>query len=147
MIVRKNTFQFWRKDSLQNFLFREISDINAEVKKTVTKRHQNKYPHGTMKKNELLQNQIIYLKEYLFQECNSKNQLINVILENEKLKSLVDEKLPQCKVWLSTPMLRTENPKARFTVSQLVNHLLNLNIDVIDNRNIKADILVEKVYI
>ena len=100
-----------------------------------------------MKKNELLQNQIIYLKEYLFQECNSKNQLINVILENEKLKSLVDEKLPQCKVWLSTAMLRTENPKARFTVSQLVNHLLNLNIDVIDNRNIKVDILVEKVYI
>ena len=100
-----------------------------------------------MKKNELLQNQIIYLKEFLFQECNSKNQLINVILENEKLKSLVNEKLPQCKVWLSTPMLRTENPKARLTVSQLVNHLLNLNIDVIDNRNIKADILFEKVYI
>ena len=100
-----------------------------------------------MEKNELLQNQIIYLKEYLFQECNSKNQLINVILENEKLKSLVNEKLPQCKVWLSTPMLRTENRKARLTVSHLVNHLLNLNIDVIDNRNIKADILFEKVYI
>ena len=55
-----------------------------------------------------------------------------------KLKALVNEKLPQCKVWLSTPTLRTDNGKATLTVSQLVNHLLNLNIDVIDNRNIKS---------
>ena len=39
---------------------------------------------------------------------------------------------------LSTPTLRTDNGKATLTVSQLVNHLLNLNIDVIDNRNIKS---------
>ena len=55
-----------------------------------------------------------------------------------KLKALVNEKLPQCKDWLSTPTLRTDNGKATLTVSQLVNHLLNLNIDVIDNRNIKS---------
>ena len=54
-----------------------------------------------------------------------------------KLKSLVKEKLPQCKVWLSTPSLRTDNREATLTVSQLVNHLLNLNIAVICNRNIK----------
>ena len=54
-----------------------------------------------------------------------------------KLKTLVNEKLPQCKVWLSTPNLRTDHGKATLTVSQLVNNLLNLNIDVIDNRNIK----------
>ena len=54
-----------------------------------------------------------------------------------KLKSLVNEKLLQCKVWLSTPTLRTDNGKATLTVSQLVNYLLNLNIDVINNRNIK----------
>ena len=34
-------------------------------------------------------------------------------------------------------MLRTDNRKDTWAVSQLVNHLLNLNIDVIDNRNIK----------
>ena len=55
-----------------------------------------------------------------------------------KLKALVNKKLPQYKVWLSTPTLRTDNGKATSTVSQLVNHLLNLNIDVIDNRNIKS---------
>ena len=54
-----------------------------------------------------------------------------------KLKALVNEKLPECKVWLSTLTLRTDNGKANLTVSQLVNHLLNLNIDLIDNRNIK----------
>ena len=55
-----------------------------------------------------------------------------------KLISLVNEKLPQCQVWLSTPTLRTDNGKATLTESRLVNHLLNLNIDVIDDRNIKT---------
>ena len=64
-----------------------------------------------------------------------------------KLKALVKENLPQFKVWLSTPTLRTDNGKTILTVPQLVNHLLNLNIDVIDNRNIKSRHLVEKVYI
>ena len=54
-----------------------------------------------------------------------------------KLKSWVNEKLPQCKVCLSTPTLRTDNGKATLSVSQLVNYLLNLNIDAIGNRNIK----------
>ena len=61
-----------------------------------------------------------------------------------KLKSLINEKLPQCKVWLSTPTLRTDNGKAPLTVSQLVNYLLNLNIDVIDNRNIGSRHLSRK---
>ena len=60
-----------------------------------------------------------------------------------KLKSLVNEKLRQCKVWLATSTLTNDHGKAALTVSQLVNHPLNLNIDVIDTRNIK----VEKVYI
>ena len=61
-----------------------------------------------------------------------------------KLKSLVNEKLLQCKVWLPTPTLRADNGKATLTVSQLVNHLLNLNIDAIDNRNIKNPHLSRK---
>ena len=38
-----------------------------------------------------------------------------------KLKALVNEKLPQCKVWVSIPTLRTDNGKAILSVSQLVN--------------------------
>ena len=38
------------------------------------------------------------------------------ILDNLlKLKALVNEKLPQCKVWLSTPTLRADNVKATLT--------------------------------
>ena len=55
-----------------------------------------------------------------------------------KLKALVNQKLPQCRVCLSTPTLRTDNGKASMTVYHLVNHFLSLNIDVIDNRNIKS---------
>ena len=61
-----------------------------------------------------------------------------------KLKALVNKKLPQCKVWLSTHSLRTDNGKATLTVSQLANHLLNLYTDVINNRNIKSRHLSRK---
>ena len=44
-----------------------------------------------------------------------------------KLKPLVNKKLPQRTVWLSTPTLRTHNGKATLIVSQLVNHLLTLS--------------------
>ena len=60
------------------------------------------------------------------------------------LKAVVNKKLPQCKVWLSTPTLRTGNGKATLTVSQLVHPLLGLNTDVIDNRNIKSRHLSRK---
>ena len=46
--------------------------------------------------------------------------------------------LPNCKVVISTPTLRTDNGKTALTVSQLTNHLLQLDIDIIDNRNINT---------
>ena len=54
------------------------------------------------------------------------------------LKSFITDKLPNCKVVISTPTLRTDDGKAALTVSQLINHLLQLDIDIIDNRNINA---------
>ena len=61
-----------------------------------------------------------------------------------ELKSLVNEKLPQCKFLLLTPTLRTDDGRETLIVSQLVNRLLNLNIDVISNRNIKNTHLSRK---
>ena len=37
---------------------------------------------------------------------------------------------------ISTPTWRSDNGKAVLTVRQLTNHLVNLKIDVLDNRNI-----------
>ena len=54
------------------------------------------------------------------------------------LKSFITDDLPNCKVVISSPILRTDNGKAALTVSQLTNHPLQLVIDIIDNRNINA---------
>ena len=54
------------------------------------------------------------------------------------LKSFITDKLPNCKVVISAPTLHTDDGKAALTVSQLTNHLLQLDIDIIDNRNINA---------
>ena len=48
------------------------------------------------------------------------------------------DSLPKCKVVISTPTLCTDDGNARLTVSQLTNHLLQLDICIIDNRNISA---------
>ena len=61
------------------------------------------------------------------------------ILDNHiTLKSFVTDKLHNCKVVISTPTLRTDDGKAALTVSQVTNHLLELDIDIIDNRNINS---------
>ena len=60
------------------------------------------------------------------------------------LKSFITDNLPNCKVVISTPTLHTDDGKAALTVSQLINHLRQLDIDIIDNRNINARNLVNK---
>ena len=57
------------------------------------------------------------------------NKLLN-------FKSLIQKKLPDCKVFISTSTQCSDKGKATLTVYQLTNHLLRLNIDIGDNRNI-----------
>ena len=45
---------------------------------------------------------------------------------------------------ISTPTLRSDNGNATLTVNQLTNHLLQLNIDIVDNRNITSKHLSRK---
>ena len=53
------------------------------------------------------------------------------------LKSFMTYNLSNCKV-ISTPTLRTDDGKAALTLSQLTNHLLQLDVDIIGNRNINT---------
>ena len=53
-----------------------------------------------------------------------------------QLKSVIHEKLPDAEITISKPKLRSDNGKGALTVRQLINHLINLKIDILDNRNI-----------
>ena len=53
-----------------------------------------------------------------------------------KLKALLKNSLPTCKVFISIPTFRTDDGKAQITVSQLTKHLLQLKIDTVNNNNI-----------
>ena len=46
----------------------------------------------------------------------SRTVLVNLL----KLKALVKDSLPTCKVFISTPTLRTDGGKTQLTVSQLI---------------------------
>ena len=71
----------------------------------------------------------------------TSREILNKLLN---FKSLIQEKLSDWKVFISTPTLRSDNGKATLTVNQLTNHLLQLNIDIVDNRNIISKHLSRK---
>ena len=64
---------------------------------------------------------------------STSREILNKLLN---FKSLIQEKLPDCKVFISTPTQHSDNGKATLTVNQLTKHLLQINIDIADNRNI-----------
>ena len=57
-----------------------------------------------------------------------------------QLKSFIQEKLPDAEIIISTPTLRSDNVKAALTIRQSTNHLINLKIDILDNRNITGNL-------
>ena len=61
-----------------------------------------------------------------------------------KLKTLIKETLPETEVTFSTPTIRSDNGKAAQTVRNLCDHLLDLNMDILDNRNITSKHLGRK---
>ena len=61
-----------------------------------------------------------------------------------KLKTLIKETLPETEVTFSTPTIRSDNGKAALTVRNLCGHLLDLNMDILDNRNISSKHLGRK---
>ena len=66
-----------------------------------------------------------------FTSRKTLNQLLN-------LKRFVSEQVPDCKVIISTPTVRSDDEKAGLTVSQLKNHLHQLKTDIVDNTNITS---------
>ena len=75
---------------------------------------------------------ILHVRTYNVESCTSREILDKLLT----LKTFISEKSPQCQTIFSTPTIRLEKAKANLTVRQLTNHLLQLNIDVVDNRYI-----------
>ena len=63
---------------------------------------------------------------------STSREILNKILN---LKSIAKDINPDCDVWLSTSTMSTNKEKEALTVSHLTNHLLQLKINIIDNRN------------
>ena len=66
------------------------------------------------------------------ESCTSREILDKLL----KLKTFISEKCPQCQTIFSTPTIRSDKAKANSRVRQLTNHLLQLEIYVVNNRNI-----------
>ena len=63
----------------------------------------------------------------------TSRDILNKLLQ---LKSFIQQKLLDAEITISTPTLKSDNGKAALTVSQLTNYLINLKIDILDNRSV-----------
>ena len=61
------------------------------------------------------------------------NEILDKILE---LKKKIEEINKDCKVIISTPTYRFDNRKAGNTANELTNMLINLNVTIVNNKNI-----------
>ena len=61
-----------------------------------------------------------------------------------KLKTLTEETLPETEITFSTPTIRLDDGKTALTVRNLCDHLVDLNMDILDNRNITSKHLGRK---
>ena len=83
---------------------------------------------------------IIYIETNNATRSTSRETLDKLL----KLKTLIKETLPETEVIFSTPTIRSDNSKAALTVRNLCDHLLDLNMDILDNRNITSKYLGRK---
>ena len=60
------------------------------------------------------------------------------------LKSYIEKELPECKVFLSNVIQRTDDTSFQTVINDLNNLLGSLNLEIIDNSNIKAQHLEKK---
>ena len=72
---------------------------------------------------------------------STSREILDTLL---KLKTLIKETLPETKITLSTPTIRSDNGKVALTVRNLCGHLLDLDMDMLNNRNITSKHLGRK---
>ena len=72
------------------------------------------------------------------ESCTSREILDKIL----KLKTLISEKCPQCQTIFSNPNIRSDEVKAKLTVSHLTSHLLQLKKLTIET--LQIIVLVEK---
>ena len=80
----------------------------------------------------MLSNLIIHIGTNDTRNSNSR-EILNKVLSS---KSFILENFPDCKIYLSTPVLRTDDRKAILIVKHLTKNILDLNIEVADSRNL-----------
>ena len=69
-------------------------------------------------------------------------EIVDILLQ---LKTLIKETFSKADVTFSIPTIRSDNEKSTLTVKNLCYHIVDLNIDILDNRNITSKHLGRKV--
>ena len=63
----------------------------------------------------------------------SSREILDKLLS---IKSFIESELPTCKIIISTPTYRNDNAKCGLTIKHLCDHIVNLNLGIVDNTNV-----------
>ena len=128
------------------------SILNGLIAENLSKQHNvriRKYPGATVDDLDYHVHSILRKKSrHIIVHIGTNNathstsrEILDKLL---KPKTLIKKTLPETEVTFSTPTIRSDNGKAIITVRNLCDHLLDLNMDILDKRNITSKHLGRK---
>ena len=134
----------------------EDSILNGLIEENISKQHNvkiRKFPRTTVDDliyhiHPILRNQPKHIIINIGTNNATRSTSREILDKLLKLKALIKETLPGTEITISKPTIRSDNGKGALTVRNLCDHLLDLNMDILDNRNITSiNIQVVRVFI
>ena len=112
------------------------SILNGLIEENLSKQHNvriRKFPRATVDEIILRKKSKHIIVHIVTNDAtlSTSREILDKLL---KLKTLIKEILPETEVTFSTPTIRPDNGKAALTVRNLSDHLLDLNMDILDTK-------------
>ena len=128
------------------------SVLNGLIEQNLSKQHNvriRKFPGATADdlnyhEHSTIRKKLKHIIVHIGTNDTTRSASREILDKLLQLKTLVKETLPETEVTFSTLTIRSDNGKAALWVKNLCDHLLVLNIDIIDNRNITSKHLGRK---
>ena len=130
----------------------EASILNGLIEENLSKQHNvriRKFPGATVDDlnyhvHPILRKKPKHIIVHIGTNDATRSTSREILDKLLKLKTLIKDTLPETEVPFSTPTKISDNGKAALAVRNLCDHFLDLNMDVLDNRNITSKHLGRK---
>ena len=129
----------------------EASTLNGLIEENLSKQHVRirKFPGATVNDlnyhvHPILCKKLKHIIVHIGTNDATRSTYRKILDKLLKQKTLIKDTSPKTEVIFSRPTIRSGNRKATLTLRNLGDHLLDLNMDILDKRNITSKHLGRK---